>query len=119
MQYGIWIAAYSRLEFFTMVKRIGFDKTIYGDTDSNYFVGEEGIKAMEQRNKEIQTEFDYINKKRKVQINPNFGKWLHEKDLDCFKSIGAKWYLTLDRDRQLDVKAAGAEKDNLLNWLKD
>ena len=119
MQVSFWVAAYSRVEEFTMINRIGLDKVVYGDTDSVKFIGEEGIKEIEKRNKEIEEEFNQINKKRLLNFNPKLGKWCDEGDLACFKSIGIKWYLTVDMNNKADVKAAGANIEALLGWLKE
>ena len=118
MQVSLWVAAYSRVEEFTMINRIGLDKVVYGDTDSVKFVGEEGVKEIERRNKEIEDEFNQINKKRLLNFNPKLGKWCDEGNLACFKSIGIKWYLTVNMDDKIDVKAAGANIEALLDWLK-
>lgn len=118
MQVSLWVAAYSRLEEFTMINRIGLDKVVYGDTDSVKFIGEEGIKEIEKRNKEIEEEFNLINKKRVLDFNKKLGKWCNEGDLACFKSIGIKWYLMVNMNGEIDVKAAGANIEFLLSWLK-
>ena len=118
MYVSLWCVAYSRLEFFTVLNKIGFDKVVYGDTDSVKFIGNEGIKIIEEHNKTIEEEFKAINKKRAIYMNEKLGKWCDEGDIDYFKSIGIKWYLT-SKDDEIEVKAAGAQMDALENWLKE
>ena len=115
---SLWCVAYSRLEFFTVLNKIGFDKVVYGDTDSVKFIGDEGIKIIEEHNKTIEEEFKAINKKRAIYMNEKLGRWCDEGDVDYFKSIGVKWYLTSKGD-EIEVKAAGAQMDTLENWLKE
>lgn len=118
MYVSLWCVAYSRLEFFTVLNKIGFDNVVYGDTDSVKFIGDEGIKIIEEHNKTIEEEFKAINKKRAIYMNEKLGKWCDEGDVDYFKSIGVKWYLT-SKDDEIEVKAAGAQMDTLENWLKE
>lgn len=114
MQVSYWVAAYSRLEEFTIINRIGIDNVLYGDTDSVKFIGEEGVRVIEQRNKEIEEEFNLIGMKRFYKFNQKLGKWCDEGIMACFKAIGIKWYITIDMDSKYDVKAAGAD----INALK-
>lgn len=118
MYVSLWCVAYSRLEFFTVLNKIGFDKVVYGDTDSVKFIGDEGIEIIKEHNKTIEEEFRVINKKRAIYMNEKLGKWCDEGDVDCFKSIGVKWYLT-SKDNEIEVKAAGAQMDTLEKWLKE
>lgn len=115
---GVWTAAYSRLEFFTMVNKIGLDKVIYGDTDSVFFIGDEGIEAVKEHNKEIDKEFEAIEKIKKVNFNKKMGRWCDQGRLDCMKPIATKWYLMLHSDGEFEVKASGVDTEKLLAYLK-
>ena len=117
---GLKIVAYSRIEEYNMMYNIGFNNIIYGDTDSVKFVGEEGIKVIEQHNKEIEKEYREISKKRHWENNVNYklGQWCKEPDLQAFKAIGIKWYITLDENDKIDIKAAGANKWLLREWAE-
>lgn len=115
---GAWIAAYSRLEIFNMIKDIGFENVVYGDTDCVKFVGEEGIKVIERHNKEIRKEYEKISDKRHILPDMKLGQWCDEGDLIAFKSIGVKWYLTLDTNNKLEVKASGANIPALQEYLE-
>jgi hypothetical protein len=53
VQVSFWVAAYSRLEEFTIINRIGLDSVVYGDTDSVKFIGEKGVSIIKERNEEI------------------------------------------------------------------
>ena len=119
VQVSFWVAAYSRLEEFTIINRIGLDSIVYGDTDSVKFIGEKGIEVIKERNEEIKKEFEKINNKRFLYFPEKLGKWEDEGNLACFKSIGIKWYLTIDMDGKVDVKAAGANTEALKNYLKE
>lgn len=118
MYWGLWDVAYSRLEFYSMIEKIGFNKVIYGDTDSVKFYGEEGIKIIEEHNVEIEKEIKTIQKKRNMTILPKIGRWLNEGDLVALKAIGVKWYATLDQDSKIDVKASGADPEAIKNYLE-
>lgn len=114
----LWTAAYSRAEFYLMIDRVGFDKVVYGDTDSVKFIGDEGIKIIEDYNKIIDKEFEEIEKKSKIKFHPELGRWGNEGDLACFKAIAIKWYITLDMENSYDVKAAGANIGAIKEWFK-
>ena len=116
MQVSYWVAAYARLEFFTVLSRIGLENVVYGDTDSVKFIGFEGLNVIKERNREIKEEFEKINKKRILDFNEKLGQWCDEGDVAVFKAIGIKWYITIDMEKKIDVKAAGAEKETLLEW---
>lgn len=119
MQVSYWVAAYSRLEEFTIINRIGIDNVLYGDTDSVKFIGKEGIQVIEERNSEIEKEFNSINSKRFLKFNQKLGKWCDEGIMACFKAIGIKWYITIDMDGHYDVKAAGADLKKLKENLQE
>ena len=116
---GLWVVAYSRLEFFNMLYEIGFENVIYGDTDSVKFVGEEGIEAVKRHNMGVKWEFSVINKKRNiVNCNEKLGQWIDEGDLKAMKAIGAKWYITIKMDGEAEIKASGADTVVLNEWIK-
>lgn len=117
---SLWVAAYSRLEEFNMIYKIGIDNVVYGDTDSVKFTGEEGFKIIEEHNKEIYNELLTISRKRGMEgiIDMDMGQWKRETDIAVFKAIGVKWYLTEDINGKLDVKAAGANIEALTSWLE-
>lgn len=118
MYTSLWCVAYSRVEFFNMLYEIGFNKVVYGDTDSVKFIGEEGIEKIKRHNKEIDKEFEIINKKRNMIVNEKIGRWLDEGKVDCFKATGIKWYITSTNDK-IEVKAAGAQMETLEKWLNE
>jgi len=61
MYVGLWTIAYSRLEFLTVLLKIGLDNVVYGDTDSVKFLGLDGIKVIEEHNKSIDEEFRKVS----------------------------------------------------------
>lgn len=121
VQIGMWTVAYSRLELISIILEIGLENVVYGDTDCVRFVGDEGVKIIENRNKEIdlQVKRSYENSTCQI-IHEKMGKWCDEGDLAAFKSIGIKWYITLDMEGNYDVKCAGgnssAIKDCFNKW---
>lgn len=119
MYIGLWTIAYSRLEFVSVLLKIGLENVVYGDTDSVKFLGFDGIKIIEEHNKTIDAEFRKVSINRQnFQFNKELGRWGDEGIVDYFKSIGNKWYLTSKGD-DIEVKAAGAQVANLENYLKN
>lgn len=117
MYYGLWIVSYSRLEFFEVVDKIGIDKVVYGDTDSVKFIGDEGIKVIEEHNAEIDKTVHSIEMRRNMPKLEKIGRWLDEGDIDGLKAIGIKWYATL-KDGEVDVKASGADPIAIKEYLQ-
>lgn len=116
MQIGIWTAAYSWAEEVNMILDLGVENVVYGDTDCVRFIGDLDC-IIEAHNKEIDKEVNNISKKRiMLETNTKLGRWQYEGIFSQFKAIGIKWYLFVDNDK-LEVKAAGANKDKLLDWL--
>lgn len=116
MQIGIWTAAYSWAEEVNMILDLGVENVVYGDTDCVRFIGDLDC-VIEAHNKEIDKEVNNISKKRiMLETNTKLGRWQDEGTFSQFKAIGIKWYLFVDNDK-LEVKAAGANKDKLLDWL--
>lgn len=117
---SLWLAAYSRLEFFNMLYEVGFENVVYGDTDSVKFIGKEGIEIVKAHNDKLREKMEKVNKKRKILVyNEKLGQWIDEGDLNAFKAIGVKWYVTLDLNDKLDVKASGADVEVLKAWLNE
>lgn len=116
MQIGIWTAAYSWAEEVNMILDLGVENVVYGDTDCVRFIGDLDC-VIEAHNKEIDKEVNNISKKRiMLETNTKLGRWQDEGIFSQFKAIGIKWYLFIDNGK-LEVKAAGANKDKLLDWL--
>lgn len=115
-QIGLWTVAYSRLELISLILEIGINNVIYADTDCVKFKGNEGIAIIERRNKEIDQEIKE-NKGNPYNLSEKLGRWEKE-DVAAIKVIGVKWYLTIDSKDKWEVKAAGAEIENLLPWLE-
>ena len=116
MQIGIWTAAYSWAEEVNMILDLGVENVVYGDTDCVRFIGDLDY-IIEAHNKEIDKEVNNISKKRiMLETNTKLGRWQDEGTFNQFKAIGIKWYLFIDNGK-LEVKAAGANKDKLLDWL--
>ena len=52
-----------------------------------------------------------------LETSEKIGRWKFEGTFKQFKAIGVKWYLF--EKEELEVKAAGADCEKLLNWLKE
>lgn len=116
MYVGLWVAAYARKEFIDVVSKIGFDKVVYGDTDSVKFIGEEGIEVIKEHNKETLKKIKKLDKKYALTTNEKLGQWLDEGTVDKFKAITCKWYLT-QSNGEIEVKAAGANPEKIKAFL--
>ena len=114
---SLWVVAYSRAEWHHVASKIGWNNMVYGDTDSVYFIGEEGHKVVEERNKEITEEFRIINNKRRMTFDDRLGKWEREEDCAIFKSIGKKWYIKQDFNGNIKLTCAGVDNEILLQKL--
>lgn len=114
---SLWVVAYSRAEWHHVASKIGWSNMVYGDTDSVYFIGEEGHKVVEERNKEITEEFRIINNKRCMTFDDRLGKWEREEDCAVFKTIGKKWYIKQDFNNNIKLTCAGVDKEILLEKL--
>ena len=114
---SLWVVAYSRAEWHHVASKIGWNNMVYGDTDSVYFIGEEGHKVVEERNKEITEEFRIINNKRCMTFDDRLGKWEREEDCAIFKSIGKKWYIKQDFNGNIKLTCAGVDDKILLEKL--
>ena len=103
-----------------MLYEVGFENVVYGDTDSVKFIGKEGIEIVKAHNDKLREKMEKVNKKRKILVyNEKLGQWIDEGDLNAFKAIGVKWYVTLDLNDKLDVKASGADVEVLKAWLNE
>lgn len=120
-QYGIWTAAYSWAEEIDMVIKIGLDNVIYGDTDSVKFIGEEGLKIIEQHNKEIDQEFKIVLQKYnlKGEIDEKIGRWQDDGFNVKFKTLGLKRYLSFKDNGKLKVTCAGAMISTLQRYFEN
>ena len=120
--WGIWVTAYARRNLWTGILAVG-DDYIYSDTDSLKVLNYENHKAyIEWFNKQIVdkmvTMCEYYNldqsllspktKDGKVKM---MGVWDFEGTYKKFKTLGAKRYLLLDRDK-LKLTVAGLSKQN-------
>lgn len=117
-QYGLWTAAWSRVELIQTILAIGEENFIYGDTDSVYFTGFEGIKVIEERNREIKRTVERMKSKRCVYVNPLLGTWKNEGDAKKFRVLGLKWYAKVDEAGEFKVKASGANPKAIEKELK-
>lgn len=120
--WGIWVTAYARRNLWTGILAVG-DDYIYSDTDSLKVLNYDNHKPyIEWFNKQIVdkmvTMCEYYNldqsllapktKDGKIKM---MGVWDFEGTYKKFKTLGAKRYLILDRDK-LKLTVAGLSKQN-------
>lgn len=119
MQFGLWIVAYSRLELVEIMSRVGFENVVYVDTDCIKFIGEGGNKIIEERNKEIDQEFNEFYKAKLTKFNSKLGRWKFEGKFKRFKTIGVKQYMVENENGEIEVTCTGAEKENLNKFFEN
>lgn len=123
MYVGLWTVAYARQEFVKVLSKIGFENVIYGDTDSVKFVGKEGIKIIEEHNETIRKEMKEMTRRHGIIPHKDMGLWLNEGRYRNFKSLEIKMYYCekfneKENKWEMEVKAAGADSDKIINYLK-
>lgn len=125
--WGLWVTAYARRNLWTGIIAAG-DDYVYSDTDSlkilNYENHKNYIKWFDDSIMGKLVEmcdfygFDkkLLNPKTKEGISKPLGIWDYEGTYSHFKTLGAKRYLTLEKDR-LALTVAGLSKQNGLNYM--
>lgn len=127
--WGLWVTAYARRNLWTGIIAVGNDY-VYSDTDSlkllNYSKHGDYINWF---NKDILNKLynmcDFYKFDRKL-LKPKtiqghekpLGVWDYEGTYSHFKTLGAKRYLTLEKDR-LALTVAGLSKQNGLKYMLD
>ena len=127
--WGVWITAHARQNLLKMVKIIG-DDVIYCDTDSikymNYKKYEQNITDY---NNELLNRGIECLKRYKIDkslISPKdikgnehaLGVFTDEGVYSDFKTVGAKRYMTVKEEKQLQITVSGIKKNYFYKWLK-
>lgn len=125
--WGLWVTAYARKNLWTGIIAAGNDY-VYSDTDSlkilNYENHKEYIAWFDKNILEklnLMCDFYGFDKKlltpkTKEGFKKPLGVWDYEGTYSHFKTLGAKRYLTLEKDR-LALTVAGLSKQNGLTYM--
>lgn len=116
-QFGVWTTAHARDQLHTMIERIGYEKFLYCDTDSIFFIdNEESRKTIEDFNKAMSVKClqkDILHVKNKSGGISCFGVFEDEKDnIKKFRFLHAKCYAFEDGNGELHTTIAGVAKSN-------
>lgn len=112
-QYGIFTTAHSRDALMTLIESIGYDKFLYCDTDSVFYLSDpEAEAAINEYNKGI--------RKRAIEAgayyeNKVLGVAEHEPNLTAFRGLHAKCYAMIE-DGKLSVTIAGINR-SATKWI--
>lgn len=106
-QYGCITTALARYELYEYIKAIGYDKVLYCDTDSIFYIGtEETEKAIKELNDQKRS------KAHHVVLNSGkeeyYDEFSEEPDLIAFKGLHSKCYGVVTADKhELQITIAG------------
>lgn len=122
--WGIWVCAYARQNLFTGILEFGNDY-IYSDTDSIKVINaDRHMQYINSYNDKIKRALykamDY-HKLPYSMVEPLPGKllgvWDDDGDIESFKTLGAKRYLTRYRNGKIVMTVAGLNKQIALHYL--
>lgn len=111
---GVWTCSYARLQGLKIenaLRKVGA-KHLYSDIDCHIFQGKAGLKVIEAFNKSIGG--DVMLGKFKSELKDKDGNAITGR----VKFLGLKWYCIQDTEKKITVKAAGANNDIVVNYLK-
>ena len=103
---GYAITSAARYELYEFIKAIGYDKTLYCDTDSLFYFKDDETEA---RIKELNS----LHHKTAPYVTDNYGERIYydvfepEKDIVAFKGIHSKCYGYITEDDELIATIAG------------
>lgn len=126
--WGVWVTAYARRNLFYSICECAGDY-IYADTDSVFYLnGEAHEEYIERYNRlceqklrkmcehyNLDYEKELLPKTVKGQTKP-IGILEYEDDIDRFRTLGAKRYMTLI-DGELSITVSGVNKKTAVPWL--
>lgn len=119
MQYyhGCYVTAHARYELMTLVEAIGYNKFIYCDTDSIFYIKDEETeriianynKKIIERNKQLG--LGVVNKSGGISYYGTFED--EEEGIRAFKFLHSKCYAFIDKDNKMHLTVAGVRKSVL------
>jgi hypothetical protein len=113
-QYSLYTTAWARYELIRMIECVGYDKFLYCDTDSIFYLKDpETEKALELYNNDIVA----LAKEKGAFIDDKIlGYADKEEDLRAFRGLHAKCYAMEDLDGKLSCTIAGIPK-KATKWI--
>lgn len=126
--WGVWCTAYARRNLWYGIATIG-ENYIYSDTDSIfYFSDQENEEFIDRYNKlcekKLRTMCDHYGLDYDAELLPRtikgevkpIGIFDHEPEIQKFKTLGAKRYMTYI-DGELSITVSGVNKKTAVPWL--
>ena len=114
--WGLWTASMSRIKLWEMLKRVGWEKVIYWDTDSCKYEGEKQA-SMDDYNAVIRAQCEarhcVVEKKDGTKVYIGVAEDEHPADrygMLQFKFLHAKCYACVDADGTIESTIAGVNK---------
>lgn len=115
-QLGVWLTAQCRHELFYLIELIGYDKFLYSDTDSIFYMkDEETERKLKEYNEGIKRQNDKlgITLVKKDGTKSYYNLFEDEKDnIVKFRTLHSKCYAFEDAYGGLHCTIAGISKDN-------
>lgn len=127
--WGVWVTAYARKNLFTGILECKNDY-VYSDTDSLKMVnGKSHMEYIEKYNEVITRQleiamkyhgFDFGRTRPKTidGVEKQIGIWDYEGHYKTFKTLGAKRYLWMKPNGQMQMTVAGLSKQSGLKYLQ-
>ena len=114
-QYSLYTTAWARSALIDMIECVGYDKFLYCDTDSIFYLkDDETEKALEAYNENIVK----LAKSKGAYIDDKIlGYADKEPDLKAFRALHAKCYAMIGLDNKLSCTIAGIPKEST-KWIK-
>ena len=112
-QYGLYVTAHARDALLTLIEMIGYDKFLYCDTDSVFYIKDDAAEAaIEKYNEGV--------RERAMAAGAYVGEKIlglaeHEPDITAFRALHAKCYAAV-QEGKLKVTIAGISKD-ATKWI--
>lgn len=113
-QVGIAITEESKYELYTYIKAIGYDKVLYCDTDSIFYLKDEDTeKAIEELNAYYHKTAQYITDSQGNRVY--YDVFEDEPDLIAFKGMHSKCYgVVTEKKKELQLVIAGIPAKTLV-----
>ena len=127
--WGIWVTAYARRNLFSGIYELG-DDYIYSDTDSVKFINYNHHKEYFNKYNEKVLEklknalnfhkipLEMVSPKTIKGETKTLGLWDDDGTYKYFKTLGAKRYMYVDTNNELNVTISGVSKKHAVEYLK-
>lgn len=117
-QWAMMITAYGRYMLYECIKLIGYDKVLYADTDSLFYLSDDDTEAaIDLYNKMLRKDAHYIDING---IKEYYSSFDEEPDLIAFKGLHSKCYgYVTEKKHELVLTIAGVPKRTCVGIDKD